>query len=784
MMNDTEEAVAVDAQLPDDPYSPMQAGGDAPQPHRNEVLVCRRCQTASLASHKFCPQCGEPLWEPCVHCGTVCPAGERFCGLCGANLAAAIHQQTEQFEMNLLTAERLQAECRYDEAIAVLSPISNLDHPRLGHHARLAGEFIKRLTAERQQGLGRAEEVCRQGQARFDEHDYPGAIRLLEGIPKTLRSEEFQGLLTEASERQQELAFLGGELRAALQSKKIIAAAPKIARLLELKPGHVQARQLAEQIQKRFAQAAEAKIAEFRYEEAVKILAEVPKSLWNAETAALGSRANELAWIAWDLRNAAAVDRPLLAVAGRLRQLAPADPRPETRRRDAPPPHPGREGGPADPAALGPGPTETPLGLPVDWLNGLGSIEPGDALDRVVVGANPGCFAVACGLALQGLGQSQVQLNLRIQPQQNAIGKVAGLFRPKSASVAWGLDLGSSGIKAVKLAWQKRRKTVTIEAAARVDYRKPLSQAANEEEESGMIGEALNGLLAQHSLRTERVCVSVPGRIVLPRLFHLPAADHAKMSTMVQFEAKRHVPTRLDQLVWDFQVLADGEGNARTTTRSASKSGVAPVLFAAVRRRLLSKRLDVIRRSGIAIDVAQSECIALHNFFMFQDAATAENGQPENNGDGKGDGDSDNGDSDGQIDGVGGVGRTESFQPRWPVMLVDVGGDGSNLLISSPSGLWVRHLGFGGYSITRALVRQFNLTAAQAEELKRNPAAAPSLAEFYLALEPVVEDFRREIGISLAAYAKMEHSQPVRRMLGVGGGFQLHALLAYLRSMP
>ena len=396
---------------------------------------------------------------------------------------------------------------------------------------------------------------------------------------------------------------------------------------------------------------------------------------------------------------------------------------------------------------------------------------------------NPGCFAVACGLALQGLGQSQVQLNLRIQPRQNAIGKVAGLFRAKSASVAWGLDFGSSGIKAVKLAWQKRRKTVTLEAAARVDYRKPLSQAANEEEEAGMIGEALNGLLAQHAFKTERVCVGVPGRLVLPRLFRLPAADRGKMSTMVQFEAKRHVPTRLDQLVWDFQVLSDGEGNAQSATRSASKQGVTPVLFAAVRRKLLGKRLDVIQRAGISIDVAQSECIALHNFFMFQDAATVEDGKPENNGDGKS-GDNGNSNGDRQIDAVFGIRPADPFQPRWPVMLVNIGGDGSNLLISSPSGLWVRHLGFGGYSVTRALVRQFNLTAVQAEELKHNPAAAPSLAEFYLALEPVVEDFRREIGISLAAYAKMERSQPVRRMLGVGGGFQLHALLAYLRSMP
>ena len=82
MMNDIEEVVAVDTQLPEDPYSPLQAGGDAGGSRHGEILSCRRCQTASLASHKFCPQCGEPLWEPCVHCGTVCPAGERFCGLC------------------------------------------------------------------------------------------------------------------------------------------------------------------------------------------------------------------------------------------------------------------------------------------------------------------------------------------------------------------------------------------------------------------------------------------------------------------------------------------------------------------------------------------------------------------------------------------------------------------------------------------------------------------------------------------------------------------------------
>ncbi len=713
-----------------------------------------------MATHKFCAQCGEPLWEPCVHCGAVCPAAERFCGVCGANLAAAIHQQTEQFEANLLTVEQLQAEGRYEEAMALLGPMSNIEHPRLNHHAKMAVEYIKRLGAEQQQASGKAEDVCRQAQERFDQHDYRGAIDLLEDVPAGLRSAAFEKLLAEAEGRQQELAVLRRDLRAAIAGKRVWAAMPLVARLLELKPDHAQARRIAEQVQKHFAQAAQAKLAQYRYEEAVKVLDHVPESLRSAEVAALGRQCSDLALIAWNVRHAAAVDAALLAAVDRMRKLAPGDPRgaklsAEMRRRCEQAEKEGR----LAPPPWAPPPADTPLGFPIDWLNGLGRIAAGAKLERSVVAANPGCFAVACGLALQGLGQTPVRLNLRTLTRQGTIGTLKNLF--KSATVAWGLDIGSTGIKAVKLAWHKRQGTATLEAAERIDYKKPLSQAANEDDELGMIGEALTALLAQFPLRTERVCVSVPGRIVLPRMFHLPVADRAKMATMVQFEAKRHVPTRLDQLVWDFQVMPAGLGNGFAAAKTKGKKGAAAVLFAAARRKLLQRRFDLLQRMGITIDAAQCECIALYNFFMFQRAAAPPKATPAN-----------------------GKPAADQIQNGWPVMLVDVGGDGSNLLIGSPSGLWVRHLGFGGYSVTRALVQQFHLTAAQAEELKRNPASAPSLTEFYRTLAPIVEDFRREIGISLAAYAKTEDCRPVRQLLGVGGGFQLHGLLACLRSLP
>ena len=213
-----------------------------------------------MATHKFCAQCGEPLWEPCVHCGAVCPAAERFCGVCGANLAAAIHQQTEQFEANLLTVEQFQTEGRYEEAMALLGPMSSIEHPRLNHHAKMATEYIKRLGAEQQQATGKAEEVRRQAQERFDQHDYRAAIDLLEDVPNGLRSEAFEKLLAEAEGRQQELAALRRDLRAAIAGKRVWAAMPLVARLLELKPDHAQARRIAEQVQKHFAQAAQAKL--------------------------------------------------------------------------------------------------------------------------------------------------------------------------------------------------------------------------------------------------------------------------------------------------------------------------------------------------------------------------------------------------------------------------------------------------------------------------------------------------------------------------------------------
>jgi Tfp pilus assembly PilM family ATPase len=113
---------------------------------------------------------------------------------------------------------------------------------------------------------------------------------------------------------------------------------------------------------------------------------------------------------------------------------------------------------------------------------------------------------------------------------------------------------------------------------------------------------------------------------------------------------------------------------------------------------------------------------------------------------------------------------------------VDLGGEASNFVASSPRGVWSRQLGFGGHGITRALAKHFNLTLAQAEEIKHNPALAPSVHQFYAAIEPVLQGLLKEIEFCLTALEKAEPHEPITRMIGLGGGFQLHGLLGYLRT--
>jgi len=150
--------------------------------------------------------------------------------------------------------------------------------------------------------------------------------------------------------------------------------------------------------------------------------------------------------------------------------------------------------------------------------------------------------------------------------------------------------------------------------------------------------------------------------------------------------------------------------------------------------------------------MAQSDCLALHNFLAYRSRSTT---------------------------------QADDLPKRDKDLLtavVDFGADTTSVVVSGPGAIWMRSTGFGAQSFNKALVRELKLTAAQAEAHKRAPSKAESPSRFHHAIEPVFEDLAAEIRASVEAFSRSRECRQVGLILGIGGGFATHGVLRYLRA--
>jgi type IV pilus assembly protein PilM len=710
-------------------------------------LCCPQCRHENPPQRKYCARCGAALWEPCLQCGEPCAAGESYCGACGARLEDVAAEQVQRLQADFRTAAEMASAFRYEEAIALLAPVGNNDHPRLAKDAARARELMGQLAAERQGQRIAAEEACQHARQCLAAFDYDGAAGFIENVPLPLQDKEMRQLQTQIAERRRKIDVLSEELRNAVRQRRLLELPPRIELLLALKPDHAYGRGVAAQVQKKFLAAAKKMRAEHRYDQALRLLDQI--SVWAdaSDFQQLRREAAESAWLAWDLRNAPVVDDTLVAVAQRLRELAPDDARTtrlcnELQRRT----RLAKGGQHQQPLQWAHPPEQTALGVPVEWLAGFRRVTYAETLDRSALLLHPGRFAIACGLALAGIKQASLRINVLSAQQRGMLHRVKNLMRRKTARSAWGIDVGTSSLKAIKLAWNEAKQQAAIESALLIEHTKVLNHAVNQAEEEKLVGETLKAFLDREEIKTERVCVSLPGRMALSRQIDLPPVKSAKASKVVQFEAPHHFRIPLEQLAWDFQLLddcADGDCGAETSGERRCRA-----LLIAAKRTTTQRFLDAFQRLDMPVDVLQTDFVALHNFLAHDYFA---------------------------------VPSDPSSSDAYPVVLaLDIGCDATNIVVSSPNSLWFRSCGVAGHSFTRALVKEFNLSIAQAEQQKRAPESAERLSDLYEALSPVFDDLLKEVQQSLATYAEARPDRPVQRAVGLGGGFSLHGLLRHL----
>ena len=300
----------------------------------------------------------------------------------------------------------------------------------------------------------------------------------------------------------------------------------------------------------------------------------------------------------------------------------------------------------------------------------------------------------------------------------------------------WAIDIGQAALKAIKLVPGETPDQVVAEAFDFIEYPKILSQPDADPDE--LVREALATFTDRNDLKGCKVAIAVPGQSGLVKFIKLPPVEKKRIPDIVKFEAKQQIPFALDEVVWAYQQIgAEDEVDEEEFT-------MAEVGLFAMKRDQINRAILPFAVAGIEVDMVQMSPIALYNFITF--------------------------------DQLKGSGSKDS------VVLLDIGADNTDLIITDGTRIWQRNVPIGGNHFTRALTKELKLTFAKAEHLKRNATKAPDPRAIFTAMRGVFNDFASEINRSIGFYSSINRTAKIKKIIGMGNGFKLPGLQKFLQQ--
>jgi len=300
----------------------------------------------------------------------------------------------------------------------------------------------------------------------------------------------------------------------------------------------------------------------------------------------------------------------------------------------------------------------------------------------------------------------------------------------------WGIDIGKCSLKALRCRVSPTDpRRLIAEAFDVVEYPTMLSQPEADPVE--LVRAALAEFTSRNTLAGDLVAVSAPGQAGLAKFIKLPPVEAKKIPDIVKYEAGQQIPFPLDQVVWDWQRLATG----------MEESGFvmdAEVALFAMKREQVAKALAPFQEAGIEVEILQMAPIALANMAMFDQLPDPATIDPEN--------------------------------PPASLVLVSIGVDSTDLVVTNGLRIWQRSMPIGGSSFTKALVQDLKYTFPKAEKEKRNAVRAADPRAVFKAMKPVFNQFASELQRSLNYFTGTDRSAKIGKVLLLGNAAKLRGL--------
>lgn len=309
------------------------------------------------------------------------------------------------------------------------------------------------------------------------------------------------------------------------------------------------------------------------------------------------------------------------------------------------------------------------------------------------------------------------------------------------ARAAWGIDIGQSALKALKLRYFEDAGQAVAVAFDYIPYPKILSQPDAIPEE--IIGQAMQTFLSRNEVAGDLIAISVPGQSALARFIQLPPVETSKLAEIIKYEARQQIPFALEEVIWDYQPLGAG----------AEESGYlldAEVGLFAMKREQVQQQLKPFNDAKLEVELIQIAPLTLYNVLTYDELGIR-------------------------------PGKDSAAEDEYTIVL-DMGCDNTALLVSNGKKIWVRNVPLGGNHFTRALTKEMKLSFAKAEHLKCNATKSPDPRAVFQALRPVFNDYAAEIQRSIGFFSSVNRQAKISKVIGVGNGFKLAGLQKFLQQ--
>lgn len=725
------------------------SNGEAARPTTTTIACV--CGQVNPPERRFCGQCGVGLWEACPRCSAAQPRHERFCGQCGTDIRKLRDEQQAWANQQLSQAHQYIAECRFFEAARVVREVLEKLDGSSSPLIETCRKLLPSITETRERMQAATTAALEQARQLNTNHDYKQAVKVLETIPELLRDETIINLLDEVRSRADEVSQLKVKIRDLVAARDYGAAIGRVERLLKLKPDHEEAKTLGSQLAGKLEQIARQRQAARDLAHAAQILRQIPLSIRTADQAALLTQLNESLWLLGQVMLGPVASEPLVRLADRLTRLIGDDEklrqiREELKRRITSDRQ--KEG-----SGKTPWRTKTPPNLAELKCVAPAMLEPGERIKiedeslRSLYHSQFHRLGVATGLALQLLELADIDVNLVPQQKVSLLGRLGMAGKKTSPTTAWGIDLTAHSLKAVRVR-RVSDQQVVIERVVVVDQSEAALAILNEGQLLDHLSTTLKNFAAQHLTDDTRVAVNLPGLATLGRWFTLPPTSGKRDDEVLTYELKARIALPLEDLEWDhheFGLAADGTAPltraAGETAAPASRQApgrpestvrMRRVFAIAAKKFVVNNRLNLFTSLNIKVSVLQSEAVAWHNLVRFCRPAQANT-----------------------------------------YAVLDLGSESTHLIFSEPQGFWFRAFSPGGEEVTKGLMREFQVTIAQAEKMKADPVTAPAVVPWGEVVAKVKANWVREVRLSLSQYPREFLTSAPAEVICVGGGAPL-----------